>query len=55
MLYQAKKMYFYFCIYATQIMRTNTQNFYMLNYQYLTGMYFNGYNANKRHWGAYIY
>ena len=47
-------MYFYMCVYTTKSMATKTPKFYTLNYQSFTGMYYNGYNANKRHWGVDI-
>ena len=48
-------MYFYVCICTTQTMVTKTQKFYMPNYLSFTEMYYNGHNANKRHWGVDIY
>ena len=48
-------MYFYVCIYATQIMRTKSLQFYILNYQIFTGVHYNGYNVNKHHRVVYIY
>ena len=43
------------CIYTTQTMTTKARKFYIPNYQPLTWVYYNGHNANKRHWGVDIY